>query len=213
MNGVARGRATRGRGARGRGGRVRGCGGGGRGRGLPVDSAESAAPSVATASVTQSVSVASEASVDASVGLGEGAKAAEVVQPQAADLVVPPYLEMMVLMQRIGTPVFEGGVGPEEGDAWRQRLERNFQTICCPLEYQVELAVHHLNGDTHLWWRSIVGRRAVWTWGEFLAEFNAKYFPREARDRLQMRFLSISQGKRSVHEYDAEFTRLLVPVG
>ncbi|CAA7021705.1 unnamed protein product [Microthlaspi erraticum] len=37
-----------------------------------ADSGESVVPSVATASVTQSVSVASEASVDASVGLGAG---------------------------------------------------------------------------------------------------------------------------------------------
>ncbi|CAA7040164.1 unnamed protein product [Microthlaspi erraticum] len=56
-------------------------------------------------------------------------RAAEVVQPQAAGLVVPPYLEMMGQMQMIGTPFFEGGVGHEEADAWRQRLERNFQSI------------------------------------------------------------------------------------
>ncbi|CAA7023742.1 unnamed protein product [Microthlaspi erraticum] len=68
----------------------------------------------------------------------------------------------------------EGGVGPEEADAWRQRLERNFRSIKCPLEYQVELAVHYLSGDAHLWWRAIEGRRTVWTWGELLAEFKAK---------------------------------------
>ncbi|CAA7047128.1 unnamed protein product [Microthlaspi erraticum] len=32
-------------------------------------------------------------------------------------------------MQRIGTPYFEGGVSPEAADEWRQRLERNFQSI------------------------------------------------------------------------------------
>ncbi|CAA7015573.1 unnamed protein product [Microthlaspi erraticum] len=58
-----------------------------------------------------------------------------------------------------------------------------------------------------------VGRREFWTWGDFLGEFNAKYFPRQARERLQMRFMDIEQGSRSVREYDAEFSRLLVHAG
>ncbi|CAA7035461.1 unnamed protein product [Microthlaspi erraticum] len=71
MDGAPRGRGARGRGARGRGGRVGGRAGRGRGRGLPEESGESAAPSVHTASVTQSVPLAGDAS--ASVGLGAGA--------------------------------------------------------------------------------------------------------------------------------------------
>ncbi|CAA7037687.1 unnamed protein product [Microthlaspi erraticum] len=96
-------------------------------------------------------------------------------------------------MQRIGTPFFDSRVGPEEADAWRQRVERNFHSIRCPMEYWVELAVHYLSGDAHLWWQAAVGRRAFWTWGDFLVEFNAKYFPRQARDRLQMRFMALSR--------------------
>ncbi|CAA7040156.1 unnamed protein product [Microthlaspi erraticum] len=69
MDGPPRGHGARGRGARGRGGRAGGRAGRGRGRGLPEESAESVAPSVHTASVTQSVSLAD----DASVGLGAGA--------------------------------------------------------------------------------------------------------------------------------------------
>ncbi|CAA7025730.1 unnamed protein product [Microthlaspi erraticum] len=85
-------------------------------------------------------------------GVQQGAAVAE--QPRAAVVGVPPYLEMMVQMQRIVTPFFEGGVGPEEADEWRLRLERNFRSIRCPVEYQVELDVHYLSGDAHL--RSIV---------------------------------------------------------
>ncbi|CAA7040405.1 unnamed protein product [Microthlaspi erraticum] len=56
-------------------------------------------------------------------------RAAGFVQPQAVGLMVPSYLDMMGHMQRIGTPYFEGGVSPEAADEWRQRLERNFQSI------------------------------------------------------------------------------------
>ncbi|CAA7036637.1 unnamed protein product [Microthlaspi erraticum] len=139
--------------------------------------------------------------------------AAGVAQPEAVDAGVTSYLEFMGHMQKIGTPFFEGRVGPEEADAWRQRVERNFHSIRCPIEYWVELAVHYLSGDAHLWWQAAVGRRAFWTWGDFLVEFNAKYFPRQARDRLQMRFMGIEQGSRSVREYDEEFSRLLVHAG
>ncbi|CAA7045973.1 unnamed protein product [Microthlaspi erraticum] len=139
--------------------------------------------------------------------------AADFVQPEAVGAGVSRYLEFMGHMQRIGTPFFEGRVGPEEADVWRQRVERNFHSICCPMEYWVELAVHSLSGDAHLWWQAAVGRRTFWTWGDFLVEFNAKYFPRQARDRLQMQFMDIEQGERTVREYDAEFSRLLMHAG
>ncbi|CAA7021491.1 unnamed protein product [Microthlaspi erraticum] len=79
----------------------------------------------------------------------QGAAIAE--RPRAAAVGVPPYLEIMGHMQRKATPLFEGGVGPEEADEWHLRLERNFHSIRCPLEYQVELVVHYLSGDTYLW--------------------------------------------------------------
>ncbi|CAA7050880.1 unnamed protein product [Microthlaspi erraticum] len=56
-------------------------------------------------------------------------RAAGFVQLQAVGLMVPSYLDMLGHMQRIGTPYFEGGVSPEAADEWRQRLERNFQSI------------------------------------------------------------------------------------
>ncbi|CAA7055045.1 unnamed protein product [Microthlaspi erraticum] len=89
----------------------------------------------------------------------------------------------------------------------------NFQSICCPLEYLMELAVYYLGGDAHLWWQATVGRRAVWTSDGFLTEFNAKYFPREVRDHLQQRFTFLSQGELLVREYDRDFSRLLVHDG
>jgi len=37
---------------------------------------------------------------------------------------------------------------------------------------------------------------------DFGAEFNAKYFPQEALDRMEARFLELAQGERSVWEYN-----------
>ena len=51
------------------------------------------------------------------------------------------------------------------------------------------------------------------SWANFVAEFNAKYFPKEALDRIEARFLELTQGERSVREYDREFNRHLVYAG
>ena len=118
-------------------------------------------------------------------------------------------------MQRIGTECFSGGTSPEEADSWRSRVERNFGSSRCPTEYRVDLEVHFLEGDAHLWWRSVTARRrqADMSWANFVAEFNAKYFPKEALDRIEARFLELTQGERSVREYDREFNRHLVYAG
>ena len=103
---------------------------------------------------------------------------------------------MMEQMQRMGTSFFLGGVGPEEANAWRSRLERNFQSCRCPEGYRVDLAVHYLDGDAHLWWSSVVARRgqAGLTWGDFVEEFNSKFFPQEAVDRSGRGFAGESEG-------------------
>jgi len=50
-------------------------------------------------------------------------------------------------------------------------------------------------------------------WADFVAEFNAKFFPQEAFDRIEARFLELTQGERSVRKYNREFNRLLVYAG
>ncbi|KAL1225374.1 hypothetical protein V5N11_009031 [Cardamine amara subsp. amara] len=113
-------------------------------------------------------------------------------------------------MERLGTKFFSGGARPIETDEWSSKLEMNFQSIRCLEEYRVDLAVHYLKGDAHEWWQGVVARRAgvLLSWDEFRREFDLKYFLQEARDRLQGEFLYLSQGSRSVREYESEFNRL-----
>ncbi|XP_048627662.1 uncharacterized protein LOC125596618 [Brassica napus] len=48
---------------------------------------------------------------------------------------------------------------------------------------------------------------------DFEVEFNHKYFPAEAWDRLEAKFLYLVQGRRTVREYEEEFNRLWRYVG
>ncbi|KAG7564273.1 Retrotransposon gag domain [Arabidopsis suecica] len=150
------------------------------------------------------------------VDRGAGGAEALQVQPRATVLrKLSSYFKMMEQMQRIGTKFFLGGAKPVEADEWRIWSERNFRLIRCPEGYQVDLAVHYLQGDPHLWWRGVAARRAQagMIWADFVGEFNAKYFPTDAIDRLEGQFLELSQGIRMVCEYEAEFNRLSVYVG
>ena len=79
----------------------------------------------------------------------------------------------------------------------------------------MDMIVYFLEGDVHLWWQSVNVRRrqADMAWADFVAEFNAKFFPQEAFDRIEARFLELTQGERSVRKYNREFNRLLVYAG
>ncbi|CAL9218579.1 unnamed protein product, partial [Arabidopsis halleri] len=94
------------------------------------------------------------------------------VQPRVASTVaeeLPSYLKIMEQMQRIGTGFFSGGASPEDADAWLRRVERNFLSCRYPAGYQVDIAVHYLEGDAHLWWRGVAARRvqAEMAWADF----------------------------------------------
>jgi len=121
-------------------------------------------------------------------------RVAEVQQRAAVAEEDPSYLRMMQQLQRIGIGYFSGGTSLEEADSWRSRVERNFGSSRCPVEYRVDLAVHFLEGDAHLWWKSVTTRRrqANMSLADFVAEFNAKYFPQEALDRMEAHFLELT---------------------
>ncbi|KAL1194883.1 hypothetical protein V5N11_020007 [Cardamine amara subsp. amara] len=129
------------------------------------------------------------------------------VQPRVAAAVaeeLPSYLRM------IGTGFFPGGANPKNADAWLGRLDRNFLSSRCHAGYQVDIAVHYLEGDAHFWWRGVAARRvqAEMVWADFVEEFNSKFFPQETFNRLESRLARLTQRNRSVCEYEVEFNRL-----
>jgi len=107
--------------------------------------------------------------------------------------------------------MFGGGADPIAADNWRRKLEKNFLSARCPPEYRRDLATHHLKDDALVWWDCVVeGARdqPELTWEDFLEEFNNKYFPREAMDKMEGRFQDINQGSRDVRKYGEEFNQL-----
>jgi len=125
------------------------------------------------------------------------------------------YLSLLEHVSRLGTRHFMGTTDPIVADEWRSRLKRNFKSTRCPEDSQRDIAVHFLEGDAYNWWLTIEKHRGdeVRSFTDFENEFNKKYFPPEAWDRLECVYLDLVQENRTVHEYDEEFNRLRRYVG
>ncbi|XP_048627546.1 uncharacterized protein LOC125596614 [Brassica napus] len=93
-----------------------------------------------------------------------------------------------------GTKHFSGSTDPIVADEWRSRLVRNFSSTRCPEDYKRDIAVHFMEGDAHYWWLAVDKR----TNGSV----------QNAWDRLEGRFLDLTQGSRAIREYEEEFNRL-----
>ncbi|XP_010495182.1 PREDICTED: uncharacterized protein LOC104772244 [Camelina sativa] len=129
---------------------------------------------------------------------------AELMRQQA-----PSFVKIVETMRNLGTEYFRGGSNTFEADNWLRTMERNFEAIQCQEDYKKDVAVHYLKDDASDWWIGVkrhYGRDP--TWDEFRNEFEGKYFPPEARDRLENEFINLKQGEKSVRELEAIFTRL-----
>lgn len=152
------------------------------------------------------------------VGAERVREAAEVVELDPEPVLAVKkvdYLSVLQHITRMGTKHFQGSTDPIEADEWRSRLIRNFKSSRCPDDYKKDIAVHFLEGDAHNWWMAVDKRTAgtIERIEDFEYEFNKKYFPAEAWDRLEAKFLYLTQGRRTVREYEEEFNRLRRYVG
>ena len=122
----------------------------------------------------------------------------------------PDYLKMVTLMKKCGTVIYPRGTDPFEASTWLRNLEKNFRAIHCPDNFKKDVAIYYLTKDASDWWDNVeeyyIGRDLDWE--DFKTEFERKYFPPEAKDRLEIQFLELTQGNRKVREYEAEFTKL-----
>ncbi|CAA0841299.1 Unknown protein, partial [Striga hermonthica] len=97
-------------------------------------------------------------------------------------------------------------------DEWVQGLEMIFEVMDCPDRYQVLCAQIQLTGDARLWWNTYwsmrPGEKEGCTWDQFKELIRGKYYPSYYRADIKHQFLALTQGTRSVDEYEREFTRL-----
>ncbi|XP_010484769.1 PREDICTED: uncharacterized protein LOC104763049 [Camelina sativa] len=132
----------------------------------------------------------------------------QVSRPSASE--TPSFLKILKIMKDLGAEYFRGGSNTFEAYQWLQNMEKNFDTTRCQEDYKKDVAVYYLKDDASEWWTSVrrhYGQRNP-TWTEFRKEFEGKYFPSEARDKLENEFINMERGQKSVRELESIFTRL-----
>ncbi|XP_020525722.1 uncharacterized protein LOC110007652 [Amborella trichopoda] len=114
--------------------------------------------------------------------------------------------------RRLGPSAFSRHGGVEKAKQWRRQVEKIFEVLHCSDEQKVRLETFMLEEDAKHWWSSV---RRSWeeteteaTWESFLVAFNQKYFPDSVRERKEVEFIQLQQGKLSVEQYAAKFAEL-----
>ena len=98
---------------------------------------------------------------------------------------------------------------------WLKEMEKAFTLTQVSDDLKTDYASYFLKNEANYWWESIraLEREGPVSWTRFTELFLEKYFPDCLRNQLEVEFLELKQGERSVLEYEAKFTELarLVP--
>ncbi|XP_028107345.1 uncharacterized protein LOC114306323 [Camellia sinensis] len=105
-------------------------------------------------------------------------------------------------------PKFQGGIKPMKVEAWILEMEKLFEVFPSTNAQKVSLAVFTLEDDARRWWMMIREGNPDLTWVRFLELFYDKHFPLSVRDRKTIEFQMLTQGSKTVAEYDRAFTEL-----
>ncbi|KAK5811644.1 hypothetical protein PVK06_026997 [Gossypium arboreum] len=111
-----------------------------------------------------------------------------------------------------GAEIFRGvsGVAPNVAEYWLEATERIMDDLDCSGEQKLKGAVSLLRDEAYQWWITVrEGTPAERvTWELFKQTFKAKYVGASYVDARRKEFLNLTQGNKTIAEYEAEFLRL-----
>jgi hypothetical protein len=135
------------------------------------------------------------------------------VQPQVEVQLDEPELERysrcLAQFQKMRPPSFAGATDPDVAETWVMGLEKIFDAIRCPKEYQVRLAVFTLTSEAEFWWRRVREQLASMDdWEAFMGLFHRHFVPEPIKRQKEEEFNKLRQESMSVWEYYAKFVAL-----
>ncbi|XP_074323089.1 uncharacterized protein LOC141660031 [Apium graveolens] len=89
-------------------------------------------------------------------------------------------------------------------------MEKTFTLIKVSDDSKTDYASYFLKGEANFWWESmsaLEGEGPI-SWAIFTELFLEKYFPDCLESQLEIEFLELKQGEKSVADYEAKFTEL-----
>ncbi|KAK5775312.1 hypothetical protein PVK06_043185 [Gossypium arboreum] len=111
-----------------------------------------------------------------------------------------------------GAEVFRGvsGVAPNVVEYWLEATERIMDDLDCSVEQKLKGAVSLLRDEAYRWWITVRESTPIEqvTWELFKTAFKGRYVGASYVDARRKEFLNLTQGDKTVAEYEAEFLRL-----
>ncbi|KAA3470013.1 reverse transcriptase [Gossypium australe] len=101
-------------------------------------------------------------------------------------------------------------VAPNVAEYWLEATKRIMGDLDCTPEHKLKGAVSLLRDEAYQWWLTVKEGTQPnrLTWEFFKTTFQSKYVGASYVDNRRCEFLNLTQGDRSVAEYEAEFLRL-----
>ncbi|XP_043700061.1 uncharacterized protein LOC122650736 [Telopea speciosissima] len=91
-------------------------------------------------------------------------------------------------------------------------MEKFFTVLGCNDEQEIACANYQLEGGAETWWRSthpiLTATHPNLPWAQFKEAFHENYFPQNFRECKEDEFMALTQGSRSVLEYQQRYEEL-----
>jgi hypothetical protein len=105
---------------------------------------------------------------------------------------------------KLKIPTFKGKTYPEAYLDWEKKVEMIFDIHRYSEEKKVKLVVVEFTDYAMVWWERLVVERPVSTWEELKTIMKKRYVPKHYYRELFNRLQIITQGNKSVEEYQKE---------
>uniref|UniRef100_A0ACD5U8Q8 Uncharacterized protein n=1 Tax=Avena sativa TaxID=4498 RepID=A0ACD5U8Q8_AVESA len=95
--------------------------------------------------------------------------------------------------------------------SWLSTMEKYMAAMELPSHKRVLFVAFNLKGLADDWWSGV---RAAYpgelTWAVFVQQFTDKYYPETFKEEMSEKLKTIKQGKLSIDEYEAEFSKMVL---
>ncbi|KAM0871413.1 hypothetical protein ACQ4PT_039410 [Festuca glaucescens] len=109
---------------------------------------------------------------------------------------------------------FYGTGTPMEASSWLNTMEKYMEALELSSRKRVLFVAFQLKGLADKWWRGVraahVPVHGQPTWEFFVDKFTSRYYPESFKEEMFIALTQIEQGDKSVDEYEAEFSKMVL---
>ncbi|CAH9075135.1 unnamed protein product [Cuscuta europaea] len=94
---------------------------------------------------------------------------------------------------------------------WIRTFDKLFDSLNCPSEQRVNIAVYYLHQEADHWWAAnglaLLGQPGF-DWEDFIVALRDRFYPDHVKEANYEEFVNFKQGDLTVHEYHTKFVQL-----